>query len=60
MFKKINCFEKQYKNCFNFYKLNLMFLVYIKNLYNEKKIYLRPETAQGSIINFLNVKKTSK
>ncbi|XMD99653.1 MAG: glycine--tRNA ligase [Candidatus Karelsulcia muelleri] len=58
--KKINFFEKKYKNCFNFYKLNLMFIVYIKNIYNEKKIYLRPETAQGSIINFLNVKKTSK
>uniref|UniRef100_UPI0032B12DCA glycine--tRNA ligase n=1 Tax=Candidatus Karelsulcia muelleri TaxID=336810 RepID=UPI0032B12DCA len=58
LINKLNIYEPN--SGYKIYKINLMFIVYLKNLDNNKKLYLRPETAQGSFINFLNVKKTSK
>ncbi len=42
-------------------QFNLMFSTEIGSLADESgKIYLRPETAQGIFVNFLNVQKTSR
>lgn len=41
-------------------KINLMFQTQIGSKEDIDKIYLRPETAQGIFVNFLNVQKTSR
>ena len=42
-------------------QFNLMFNTQLGNIAGEEgKLYLRPETAQGIFINFLNVQKTSR
>ena len=42
-------------------QFNLMFKTQLGNIAGEEgKLYLRPETAQGIFVNFLNVQKTSR
>ena len=42
-------------------QFNLMFSTQLGNIAGEEgKLYLRPETAQGIFVNFLNVQKTSR
>lgn len=41
-------------------KLNLMFQTEIGSREDSYKVYLRPETAQGIFVNFLNVQKTGR
>ena len=42
-------------------QFNLMFSTQLGNVSGEEdKLYLRPETAQGIFVNFLNVQKTSR
>lgn len=42
-------------------QFNLMFSTQLGNISGEEsKLYLRPETAQGIFVNFLNVQKTSR
>lgn len=42
-------------------QFNLMFSTQLGNIAgSEEKLYLRPETAQGIFVNFLNVQKTSR
>ena len=49
------------KNWTDVRKFNLMFSTQLGNISGEDgKIYLRPETAQGIFVNFLNVQKTGR
>ncbi len=49
------------KNWTEVRKFNLMFSTQLGNISGEDgKIYLRPETAQGIFVNFLNVQKTGR
>jgi glycyl-tRNA synthetase len=42
-------------------QFNLMFSTQLGNISGqEEKLYLRPETAQGIFVNFLNVQKTTR
>jgi len=41
-------------------QFNLMFSTQMSNTGDEGKLYLRPETAQGIFVNFLNVQKTTR
>lgn len=49
------------KNWTDVRQFNLMFSTQLGNISGEEgKLYLRPETAQGIFVNFLNVQKTSR
>ncbi len=41
-------------------QFNLMFSTQMSNTGEDGKLYLRPETAQGIFVNFLNVQKTTR
>jgi len=41
-------------------QFNLMFSTQMSNTGDDGKLYLRPETAQGIFVNFLNVQKTTR
>lgn len=41
-------------------QFNLMFSTQVGNLNDATTVYLRPETAQGIFVNFLNVQKTAR
>ncbi len=57
----IACPESGSKNWTDVRQFNLMFSTQLGSLSEEtNKIYLRPETAQGIFVNFLNVQKTSR
>ena len=49
------------KNWTDVRQFNLMFSTQMSNIAGEEgKLYLRPETAQGIFVNFLNVQKTTR
>lgn len=49
------------KNWTDVRQFNLMFSTQLSNIAGEEgKLYLRPETAQGIFVNFLNVKNTTR
>jgi len=49
------------KNWTDVRQFNLMFFTQLGNIAGEEgKLYLRPETAQGIFVNFLNVQKTTR
>lgn len=49
------------KNWTEVRQFNLMFFTQLGNIAGEEgKLYLRPETAQGIFVNFLNVQKTTR
>lgn len=48
------------KNWTKVRKLNLMFQTEIGSKEDSYKVYLRPETAQGIFVNFLNIQKTGR
>ncbi len=57
----ISCVESGTKNWTDVRQFNLMFNTQLGNIAGEEgKLYLRPETAQGIFVNFLNVQKTSR
>ncbi|MDH3004371.1 MAG: glycine--tRNA ligase [Candidatus Shikimatogenerans sp. JK-2022] len=53
--KKIKNNKKYKKFDFKIKKINLMFKTKINNFKNNKFLYLRPETAQGTYLNFKNI-----
>ncbi len=58
---EIACPESGSKNWTEVRQFNLMFSTQMGAVGSEdSKIYLRPETAQGIFVNFLNVQKTSR
>ena len=58
---EIACPESGSKNWTAVRQFNLMFSTQLGAVAGEEgKIYLRPETAQGIFVNFLNVQKTSR
>jgi len=58
---EIGCPESGSKNWTDVRQFNLMFSTQLGNIAGEEgKLYLRPETAQGIFVNFLNVQKTSR
>ena len=58
---KINCPECGSNNWTDVRMFNLMFYTQLGNVAGEEsKLYLRPETAQGIFVNFLNVQKTTR
>lgn len=58
---EIACPESGSKNWTEVRQFNLMFSTQLGAIAGEDgKIYLRPETAQGIFVNFLNVQKTSR
>jgi len=58
---EIACPESGSRNWTNVRQFNLMFSTQLGNIAGEEgKLYLRPETAQGIFVNFLNVQKTSR
>ena len=58
---KIACPESGSRNWTEVRQFNLMFSTQLGNIAGEEgKLYLRPETAQGIFVNFLNVLKTSR
>ncbi len=58
---EIACPESGSKNWTDVRQFNLMFSTQLGNIAGEEgKLYLRPETAQGIFVNFLNVQKTSR
>lgn len=57
----IACPESGSRNWTDVRQFNLMFSTQLGNIAGEEgKLYLRPETAQGIFVNFLNVQKTSR
>ncbi len=57
----IACPESGSRNWTDVRQFNLMFSTQLGNIAGEEgKLYLRPETAQGIFVNFLNVAKTSR
>ena len=58
---EIACPESGSKNWTDVRQFNLMFSTQLGNISGEEgKLYLRPETAQGIFVNFLNVQKTTR
>jgi len=58
---EIACPESGSKNWTEVRQFNLMFNTQLGNIAGEEgKLYLRPETAQGIFVNFLNVQKTTR
>ena len=58
---EIACPVSGTKNWTDVRQFNLMFNTQLGNISGEEgKLYLRPETAQGIFVNFLNVQKTSR
>ncbi len=58
---EIACPASGSKNWTDVRQFNLMFSTQLGNISGEEgKLYLRPETAQGIFVNFLNVQKTSR
>ena len=58
---QIACPESGSRNWTDVRQFNLMFSTQLGNIAGEEgKLYLRPETAQGIFVNFLNVQKTSR
>ncbi len=58
---KIACPESGSRSWTEVRQFNLMFSTQLGNIAGEEgKLYLRPETAQGIFVNFLNVLKTSR
>ncbi|MEJ0081778.1 MAG: hypothetical protein WDM78_12715 [Puia sp.] len=59
--KKIKCGISGTSNWSDVRQFNLMFSTQLGSLAEEaSEIYLRPETAQGIFVNFLNVQKTGR
>jgi len=59
--KKIKCGVSGTSNWSDVRQFNLMFSTQLGSLTEEaSEIYLRPETAQGIFVNFLNVQKTGR
>lgn len=57
----IACPESGSRNWTDVRQFNLMFSTQLGNIAGEEgKLYLRPETAQGIFVNFLNVQKTTR
>lgn len=57
----IPCPESGSKNWTDVRQFNLMFSTQLGNIAGEEgKLYLRPETAQGIFVNFLNVQKSTR
>lgn len=57
----IACPESGSRNWTEVRQFNLMFSTQLGNIAGEEgKLYLRPETAQGIFVNFLNVQKTTR
>ncbi|HHH50505.1 MAG TPA: glycine--tRNA ligase, partial [Saprospiraceae bacterium] len=57
----IACPESGSKNWSDVRQFNLMFSTQLGNIAGEEgKLYLRPETAQGIFVNFLNVQKSTR
>ncbi|MEL6988253.1 MAG: glycine--tRNA ligase, partial [Bacteroidota bacterium] len=57
----IACPESGSKNWTEVRQFNLMFNTQLGNIAGEEgKLYLRPETAQGIFVNFLNVQKSTR
>ncbi len=57
----IACPESGSRNWTEVRQFNLMFSTQLGNIAGEAgKLYLRPETAQGIFVNFLNVQKTTR
>ena len=58
---EIACPESGSKEWTDVRQFNLMFSTQLGNIAGEEgKLYLRPETAQGIFVNFLNVQKTTR
>ena len=58
---EIGCPESGSKNWTEVRQFNLMFSTQLGNIAGEEgKLYLRPETAQGIFVNFLNVQKSTR
>lgn len=58
---EIACPESGSRNWTEIRQFNLMFSTQLGNISGEEsKLYLRPETAQGIFVNFLNVQKTTR
>lgn len=58
---EIACPESGSRNWTEVRQFNLMFSTQLGNIAGEEsKLYLRPETAQGIFVNFLNVQKSSR
>ncbi len=58
---EIACPESGSRNWTEVRQFNLMFSTQLGNIAGEESIlYLRPETAQGIFVNFLNVQKTTR
>jgi glycyl-tRNA synthetase len=58
---EITCPVSGSKNWTDVRQFNLMFNTQLGNIAGEEgKLYLRPETAQGIFVNFLNVQKTTR
>ena len=58
---EIACPESGSRNWTEVRQFNLMFSTQLGNVSGEEgKLYLRPETAQGIFVNFLNVQKTTR
>lgn len=58
---EIACPESGSKNWTEVRQFNLMFNTQLGNIAGEEgKLYLRPETAQGIFVNFLNVQKSTR
>ncbi|NML36524.1 glycine--tRNA ligase [Chitinophaga sp. G-6-1-13] len=59
--KKISCSVSGTSNWTDVRQFNLMFSTQLGSVTDEaSEIYLRPETAQGIFVNFLNVQKTGR
>ncbi len=59
--KEIACPESGSRNWTDVRQFNLMFNTQLGNIAGEEgKLYLRPETAQGIFVNFLNVQKSTR
>jgi glycyl-tRNA synthetase len=59
--KKIRCSVSDSSNWSDVRQFNLMFSTQLGSVSEEaSEIYLRPETAQGIFVNFLNVQKTGR
>lgn len=56
----IKCSVSGTSNWTDVRQFNLMFSTQLGNSEEASEIYLRPETAQGIFVNFLNVQKTSR
>ena len=58
---EIACPESGSRNWTDVRQFNLMFSTQLGNIAGEEdKLYLRPETAQGIFVNYLNVQKTTR